>query len=170
MKLLFGIAVAGLGLMLGACGSTSPTRQAATAPAPATGSAPAGGATQAGAVVSVSRNPAGGAILVDGSGRTLYLFERDHGTTSACTGSCAQTWPAFTAPGGPGAGSGVDGSKLRTASGQVPDQVAYNGHLLYYFSGDRAAGDTKGVGIAGWYPVSPGGDKVDQDGDHSTGY
>ena len=34
-----------------------------------------------------------GTALVDGTGRALYLFEADTGTTSTCTGACAQVWP-----------------------------------------------------------------------------
>ena len=30
-----------------------------------------------------------GNILVDSQGRTLYLFQKDSGTTSECTGACA---------------------------------------------------------------------------------
>ena len=34
-----------------------------------------------------------GSILVDATGRTLYLFKADSGTSSACTGACATAWP-----------------------------------------------------------------------------
>jgi predicted lipoprotein with Yx(FWY)xxD motif len=165
MKWLLGLTVAALGLTLTACGSGNKST-------PQAGSV---GGGQPAAAVSVAQNPAQGAILVDGKGRTLYLFEQDHGTTSACTGACAQVWPAFTAGAKPAAGSGVDASKLATADGQVPGQVTYNGHLLYSFSGDAAPGDVKGVGIPSWYPVSPSGAKVDKDegsggGKSGTGY
>src|ERR1700704_1378132 len=145
MKWLLGLTVAALGLTLSACGSgNKPTTQAGSA-----------GGGQPGPAVSVAQNPAQGAILVDGKGRTLYLFEKDNGTTSACTGACAQVWPAFTAGASPASGSGVDASKLATANGQVAQQVTYSGHLLYSYSGDAAPGDVKGVGIPDWYPVSP---------------
>jgi predicted lipoprotein with Yx(FWY)xxD motif len=154
MKWLIGLTLAALGFTLTACGSDDkPAIQAG------------GVGDQSGAAVSVAQNPAQGAILVDGKGRTLYLFEKDNGTTSACTGSCAQVWPALTAGAKPTAGSGVDGSKLATAAGQVPDQVSYNGHLLYSYSGDAAPGDVKGLGIPGWYPVNPSGAKIDKDDD-----
>ncbi|MDQ1501956.1 MAG: hypothetical protein QOI86_5296 [Actinomycetota bacterium] len=164
MKLLLGIAVAGLGLSLTACGSSGSKTQAGNAPAPAPAQPPGG---QTGATVAVAQNPTDGAILVDASGRTLYLFEKDKGTTSACSGACASVWPALTAQGAPGGGSGVDGSKLATANGQVANQVVYNGHLLYHYSGDSGPGDIKGVGIPGWYPVGPSGAKVDKDGSGS---
>lgn len=35
-----------------------------------------------------------GQILVDGKGRTLYLFAADSGTRSTCnSGACVQYWP-----------------------------------------------------------------------------
>jgi predicted lipoprotein with Yx(FWY)xxD motif len=118
----------------------------------------------------VAQNPDQGPILVDGQGRTLYLFEKDNGTTSACTGACAQTWPALTAA-APTPGTGADASLLATADGQVAKQVTYGGHLLYTYSGDAAPGDVKGVRIPGWYPVSPSGTKIDKDdNDRGNGY
>jgi predicted lipoprotein with Yx(FWY)xxD motif len=156
MKWLLGLTAA-LGLTLTACGSGhTATTQAGHV-----------GGGQPGAAVGVAQNPTQGAILVDGAGRTVYLFEKDNGTTSACTGSCAQVWPAFTAA-TPAAGSGVDAAKLGTADGQVPGQVTYNGHLLYHYSGDTAPGDVHGVGIPNWYPVSPSGEKVDKDDNHDS--
>jgi predicted lipoprotein with Yx(FWY)xxD motif len=45
-------------------------------------------------------------------------------------------------------------------------QVTYNGHPLYYFAGDTKPEETKGQGLnafgAGWYVVSPAGDKIEQ--------
>ena len=37
-----------------------------------------------------------GKILVNSKGRTLYLFQADSGTTSACTDACAAAWPPLT--------------------------------------------------------------------------
>jgi predicted lipoprotein with Yx(FWY)xxD motif len=42
-----------------------------------------------------------GDVLVDRQGRTLYLFERDSGTMSACTGACAVNWPPLRVRGTP---------------------------------------------------------------------
>src|SRR5262245_49046181 len=120
MKLLLGATIGVLGLGLAACGSGGGGKPAAAPPAAQAGSV---------AAVSVAQNPGQGAILVDGAGGTLYLFEQDKGTTSACTGSCAAIWPAFTAGATPGGGSGVDSGSLATATGQVAGQVTYHGHL-----------------------------------------
>jgi len=104
-----------------------------------------------------------GKILVDSQGKTLYLFEQDSGTTSACTGGCADVWPALAVDGEPVGGEGVDASLLSTEDGQVPNQVAYNGHLLYSFSGDEAPGEVNGLQIPSWYPVNAEGNAIDAD-------
>jgi len=83
----------------------------------------------------------------------LYVFDKDQGTTSACTAGCLSAWPPFQATATPTAGGGVDTAKLGTSNGQV----TYAGHLLYYFSGDSAAGDMKGADIPNWHPIAPAG-------------
>jgi predicted lipoprotein with Yx(FWY)xxD motif len=111
--------------------------------------------------VAIAQNPKEGSILTDAAGRTLYVFARDTGTTSACTSQgCVATWPAYTVSGTPRAGAGVDASKLATATGQVPSQVTYFGHLLYYFAHDSAPGDVNGVNIPNWFAVGPDGSQV----------
>ncbi len=114
------------------------------------GSAPAPAAN---ATVKATTNPALGDILVDTTGRTLYQFAQDQGTTSACTGACANVWPALEAQGAPTAGAGLDAAKIGSANGQV----TYAGHLLYYYSGDAKPGDTIGASIPSWAAVSPTG-------------
>jgi hypothetical protein len=51
-------------------------------------------------------------------------------------------------------------------------QIAYNGHPLYYFSGDSAAGDTNGNDIdefgAEWYAMNASGESVGDDGESSS--
>ena len=107
-----------------------------------------------------------GTALVDGAGRTVYLFEADNGTSSTCYGQCAQIWAPVPA-GGPtsgGAQAALVGTTTRTDGSS---QVTYNGHPLYYFANDKAAGDARGQGInrfgGGWYVVDPAGDKIDSD-------
>jgi predicted lipoprotein with Yx(FWY)xxD motif len=106
-----------------------------------------------------------GKILVDGNGRTLYLFEADKGMASRCDGACASAWPPLTSSGKPTAGAGVVASKLGTA--KRPDGttgVTYDGHPLYTYSGDSAPGQTAGEGItdfgAAWYALSAAGKTV----------
>lgn len=114
------------------------------------------------ATVQVAENPEFGEILVGPNGHTLYLFEKDQGTTTACTGNCAGVWPALSAAGEPTAGEGVDAAKLSAVEGQVPNHLAYNGHLLYFFARDTAPGDVKGIDVEAWFPVNPAGDKVER--------
>jgi predicted lipoprotein with Yx(FWY)xxD motif len=112
--------------------------------------------------VAVANDAALGDHLVDGDGHTLYLFDKDSGTTTACTGDCATNWPPLIADGTPSGGDGVDAALLSTADGIEPNQVTYNGHLLYFFAGDQAPGDTNGVGIPSWYALDPTGNAIDK--------
>jgi predicted lipoprotein with Yx(FWY)xxD motif len=106
-----------------------------------------------------------GDVLVDRQGRTLYLFERDSGAMSACTGACAVNWPPLRVRGTPLVGSGAQPSDVATTA--RPDgisQLTYNGHPLYTFVNDKKPGDTNGEGITAfggsWFAVSAAGDKV----------
>ena len=106
-----------------------------------------------------------GMVLVDGSGRTLYLFEKDQPDQSACSGACAAAWPVDNSSGTPKAGSGVQASLLGTIKrSDNTTQVTYNGHPLYYYSGDSQAGQQNGQGLnnfgAAWFVVAPAGGKV----------
>ncbi len=92
-------------------------------------------------------------LLTNAQGMTLYYFTADSATTSACTGSCAQTWPPLlmTGSGTPASATSLPGtlSVQTTANG---NQVEYNGHLLYTYSGDTAPGQTNGEGLFGkWF-------------------
>lgn len=107
-----------------------------------------------------------GQVLVDGKGRTMYLFAADSGTKSTCNSSaCVQYWPPVLTTGAPQAGTGVNASLLGTTT--RPDgttEVTYAGHPLYYFISDNKAGDVTGQGINGfggpWYVVSPSGTRI----------
>jgi len=141
-------------LALAGCGGDDDA--ATTTSAPAT-TAPAAGSAD----VNVSSNDELGEYLVDGDGMTLYLFEQDQGTTTACSGACADNWPPIVSSGGsPTGGEGVSAADLSVADGIVANQITYHGHLLYYFAGDEAAGDTNGVGLPAWYPVDPAGNAI----------
>jgi predicted lipoprotein with Yx(FWY)xxD motif len=159
MKLLPLVLAAGL--LVAACGSDDSTSTNADATTTTAAASPSGAASTA--TVSVTDGH-----LVGSNGHTLYLFEKDKGTTTACTGACAGAWPALVATGTPSAGTGVDGSKLSTADGEQPNQVVYNGHLLYYFSGDQAAGDLNGVSVPSWYAVDGAGKAIEDSGSGTT--
>jgi predicted lipoprotein with Yx(FWY)xxD motif len=110
---------------------------------------------QASPTVQVRNVGSFGNILTSADGKTLYMFDRDTPGTSNCTGTCATTWPPLMlASGNPTAPSGFTGTLgviNRSDSGR---QVTYNNQPLYNFSGDSAAGDTKGDGVGGiWHVV-----------------
>ena len=120
----------------------------------------------AGARVAVA-NSGLGRLLVDGRGRTLYLFEKDKHGKSACTGRCASFWPPLITSGKPLATAGAKTSLLATikrADGRL--QVTYNHHPLYTFVKDTRKGQTNGEEVdafgAEWYVVSAAGAKVEK--------
>ena len=83
-----------------------------------------------------------------GSGRTLYLFEKDKRGHSACSGTCTTYWPPLITHGKPIAGRGAKSSLLgtiRRANGSR--QVTYAGHALYRYVRDTKAGQTNGEGL-----------------------
>jgi predicted lipoprotein with Yx(FWY)xxD motif len=116
-----------------------------------------------------------GTILVDSQGRTLYLFEKDSGTKSACSGACAAAWPPLRATGKPTVGKGASAALVGTtprSDGQP--EVTYNGHPLYLYEGDSKAGDTNGQGLTafggGWFALSAAGVQVSGGPSSSGGY
>jgi predicted lipoprotein with Yx(FWY)xxD motif len=142
------------GLTLAACGGGA-------AAAPAT---PPKTATPQPTMVGVARSSLG-QILVDSQGRTLYLFQKDSGTTSACTGACAMAWPPLRTPSQPTAGSGLNANLLGTSPrSDGGTQVTYNGHPLYLFIKDQKPGDTNGQGVtafgASWFALTPAGSQI----------
>lgn len=138
--------------------------EAAVTASTATEGAAAPDARSAGAALTVmaADDAKLGAHLVDGEGRTLYLFTSDTTGKSTCTGSCAETWAPALTDATPLPGDGVDAALMGvTLRDDGRAQVTYKGHPLYYFSAD-AAGEASGQGTRGvWYVVSPAGDKVE---------
>src|SRR5205807_2496568 len=57
-----------------------------------------------------------GQFLVDGAGRTLYLFEADKATSSTCYDACSQAWPPLLTTGSPTAGTGANAAELGTTT------------------------------------------------------
>jgi len=159
---LAALAVAGA-LALAACGgsSTSSSSGAAAAPGYGGGTAGASNGSTAASVVSTKTSSLG-TFLVDGQGRTLYLWDADHGPRSTCTAACAQAWPPLTTTGAPKASGDVKSSLLGTAT--RPDgsrEVTYAGHPLYTYAGDTRPGQTTGEGSdsfgAPWWTVTTAG-------------
>lgn len=135
-------------LLLAACGST-----AKTAGTTATTKASAPGTIG-------TRSTSAGTVVVDAAGKTLYKFDKDTAGSgsSACSGACATTWPPETVTGTPTAGAGVAGTIGVITRTDGTQQVTLDGHPLYHFSGDQAAGDTNGNGFGGiWHVVTSTG-------------
>jgi predicted lipoprotein with Yx(FWY)xxD motif len=125
----------------------------ATAPIPVTG---------ANAMIKVARIQGFGLFLSDNAGRTLYAFANDTKDTSNCTGNCVQNWPPFTAPSLPQGDTGINMTLLGMSTRpEGTMQVTYDGHPLYYYSGDKNPGDVKGHGIGNvWHVLSPRGNPM----------
>jgi predicted lipoprotein with Yx(FWY)xxD motif len=116
-----------------------------------------------------------GRHLVDGQGRSLYLFEKDDGGESYCNGACAAVWPALETEALPHAGPGVAAAALGRIKRDDGDmQVTYHGHPLYYYAADASTpGKTKGEGVEqfgdGWYLVNAGGKSVEPKAGSNSG-
>jgi predicted lipoprotein with Yx(FWY)xxD motif len=139
-------------------GSSSPSAQ----PAPMATTA------SAGATIKVADHGLG-RMLVDGRGRTIYLWKADRTNKSMCSGGCAQAWPPVRSTGSVKAGRGVNAKLLhvfKRADGAR--QVSYAGHPLYLFAGDAKAGQANGQGStefgALWWVVSPRGASITKAG------
>lgn len=168
---LLGAAALPLILVLGACsGGASPSLTSAPSVAPSTASTASTAPSTAAASPSAEASPTGsdssssdyplkaaaGGYLTGKDGLSLYVFAKDSAGKSACNGPCASAWPPYEAD---------DASEVKTegASGTLSiitrddgsKQLAYNGAPLYYFGGDKAAGDTNGSGIPSWSLAKP---------------
>ena len=172
-KILSAAGLAAVALALSACGSSassSSSTPATSAPAAGGSSAPASSAS--GSTVNMTTIN-GTAVVTNSSGKTLYWFAPDTSTTSKCTGSCATFWPPVTGP--VTAGSGVTGTLGTITRSDGTTQATYDGHPLYTYVGDTAAGQAKGNGLnlSGglWYEMTVSGAKpaVSAAGSTSTG-
>lgn len=120
---------------------------------------------QAATVKISTRNITGlGTILVDGKGRTLYMFAPDKRKSVTCHAVCAKIWPPVFLPAGArlAAAGGVKqsllGSDKDSTGGRV---VTYNHWPLYRYLGDSKAGTATGqaLNLNGglWFVIAPSG-------------
>jgi predicted lipoprotein with Yx(FWY)xxD motif len=130
-------------------------------------SAPGGTTTSAMSapvVVSTKSLPKLGTVLVNGAGRTLYMFVPDKRSRVTCVRTCAAVWPPLKLPSGAkpvakgGAKRALLGSDRNPAGGRV---VTYNRWPLYTYVADTAPGQAKGqaLNLNGglWYVLAPSG-------------
>ena len=152
-----------------ACSSAASSTAAAPAASP-TGSpaaaSPAGaGASASGGTVITTAKSSAGTVLTTSAGRAVYLWVKDTGDMSNCNGACAGAWPPVTTTGTATATGGAMASDIGTITrSDGTKQVTYDGHPLYYFSGDSGPGTASGQGSDGfgakWWLVAPTGSDV----------
>ncbi|MFJ3230770.1 SCO0930 family lipoprotein [Streptomyces sp. NPDC086787] len=132
----------------GAAGS-----QSSTAPSQA---APAG-------ELAVAANPDLGKVLTDGSGLSLYRFDKDTANPpkSNCDGDCATAWPPVPADDAT-AGAGIDKALLgEVTRADGTKQLTVGGWPAYRYAKDVNAGDVNGQGVGGkWFALAPTGKKA----------
>ena len=114
--------------------------------------------------VMTKKVPKLGVILVNGKGRTLYMFVPDKQKRVSCKGQCAVIWPPLKIKAGqkPTAGGAAKKSLLGTykvAGGKKV--VSYNRWPLYTYITDQKPGQVTGQAVDNsggfWYVLSPSG-------------
>lgn len=134
-------------LFVAACGSTTSTTST-------TSGSPASAITKTAMATVKGKSET---VLTNVDGKTLYYFTADTATTAACTGNCISIWPPllFTDAGSPTSANALSGT-LSVQTDANGKQVEYNGHPLYLYSGDTAAGQANGEGLFGkWFVATP---------------
>jgi predicted lipoprotein with Yx(FWY)xxD motif len=150
-------------MFIAACGSSTTTGGGAygsgsTNP-PATTPPQTGGSNSSAVIqtATVTINGQSKTVLTNAKGLTLYYFTSDSATQSALSRNCLRVWPPllFSGSGGPTSSTSLSG-KLSVQTDVNGNQIEYNGHPLYTFSGDSAPGQTNGEGLYGvWFVVTP---------------
>ena len=155
----------GVALLVAACSTGSSSTAAAGSSSPAGASSSSAAAGGSGSTVITTVSSSAGTFLATSSGHAVYLWSKDGNGMSACTGACTGAWPPVTTTGQVTASGGAKSSDLGTIT--RPDgtkQVTYDGHPLYFFSGDSGPGMASGQGNDGfgakWWLVSPSGSDV----------
>jgi predicted lipoprotein with Yx(FWY)xxD motif len=94
-----------------------------------------------------------GKVLTNDSGMTLYVFDKDAGSKSACNGPCAGNWPPFMAT----AASMPMGDYTIITRDDGTKQWAYKGRPLYAWKNDKKPGDITGDGFlnGAWHIAQP---------------
>jgi predicted lipoprotein with Yx(FWY)xxD motif len=124
-------------LLVAACGSASSSSS----------SAPASGSGRSAALVKTASNSAaGGTILVNAQGMTLYRLSGATAGKLICTSTvCLQSWHPLVATSAKPGGTVGSLTAIKRPDGTL--QVAYKGQPLYTFAGDKSPGEDKGQGV-----------------------
>jgi predicted lipoprotein with Yx(FWY)xxD motif len=104
----------------------------------------------------IDQNSKLGNYLISYTGMTLYDYAKDFTASSTCYGDCAQVWVPYIVSGSDSISAqyGVNTAQTRVitrADGTL--QVAYNGHPLYFYTGDTGPNTTNGQGVGGLWAV-----------------
>lgn len=126
----------------------------------------------------VGTSPTLGKYLTGPTGHTLYTLSSEPSNGVLCTAACLGFWPPLTVSAGgtvsaPAGVGGTFGTFKRSDNAMI--QASENGHALYYFANDTAAGQTNGEGIKAfggvWHvakaslaPANPPATDTDQPG------
>src|SRR5690242_12590414 len=157
IRLLAATGVAAVAMGAAACSSSSSSTSAGSG-TPSSASASASGAAGSGAALKTA-TIGGVSVVTNAQGFTLYSFAPDTATASKCKGSCAQIWPPVTGPAA--AGQDITGTLGTITRSDGSKQITYNGHPLYTYTADTAAGQAKGNGInidgGVWHEVTASG-------------
>jgi len=109
-----------------------------------------------GQTIKVGEKEGIGKYLTDAAGMTLYWYKKDSPNRSECLGACVERWPVFyqediITP----EGLSAEAFKTITREDYVK-QTTFRGFPLYYWIGDKEAGDTTGQRIGNvWFVVNP---------------
>lgn len=115
-----------------------------------------------------------GKIVVDGNGRTVYVFDKDTSGKSNCEGDCLAKWPVVPAGEGTPQVEGIAASLVGTVTrSDGSKQLSIDGLPIYLFASDTKSGEAKGQAVGGvWWVVGPDGKKITKQpsSDSGNGY
>jgi predicted lipoprotein with Yx(FWY)xxD motif len=158
---LVGGSVVGAAVILAGCGGGS-TKPTTTTSSPGSSAHPA-------TKFSIATVSGVGSVVVDGTGRTVYILTSDGKKNVPCTDAsgCTKLWPDLPLPSGMStskAGTGVNASLLGTKMLNGETYPTYNGWLMYEYAADTGPGQAKGQGIKSfggtWYVLNASGAPV----------
>ena len=106
--------------------------------------------------VKVAKKDGVGSFLTNITGMTLYTFKKDQPGKSACEGECVAKWPVYYVEKVAAKDGLKDGDFGTITRADGKKQTTYKGMPLYFFGGDKTAGDTNGQGVKEvWYVANP---------------
>jgi len=161
-----------LGLLLAACGTSeqpsatpTPTEQTPTEQTSQTPSSPTSTPEPAPMGTEITTQDSQfGAVLFDGAGQAVYIWEVEEPSRPECYDDCAALWPPVLTDGVPVATGAVHAPLLGTVKrSDGARQITYNGHPLYYYVHEGPHEVTcHDVATHGglWWAVRASGDRV----------